>query len=139
MRKEWFIKEGGQVCFKSEDSELNGWDVQSLVDCLNGKEIKIAQLEEQLKNAIVPKFKIGQEVWFIEDKEIANVRVDDMWIEFCGESEPYFNLDLSNGLGVISKTNDEKWLPHFGVGEYYVYATKEQAEAKLKELQDENR
>lgn len=58
MSKEWFIKEGGQVCFKSDNAELNGWDTQSLVDCLNGKEIKIADLkakltesEEQLKLA----------------------------------------------------------------------------------------
>lgn len=48
MSKEWFIKEGGQVCFKSDDAELNGWDTQSLVDCLNGKEIKIADLEAKL-------------------------------------------------------------------------------------------
>lgn len=48
MSKEWFIKEGGQVCFKSENCELNGWDTQSLVDCLKGKEIKIADLEAKL-------------------------------------------------------------------------------------------
>lgn len=48
MSKEWFIKEGGQVCFKSDNAELNGWDTQSLVDCLNGKEIKIADLETKL-------------------------------------------------------------------------------------------
>ena len=48
MSKEWFIKEGGQVCFKSDNAELNGWDIQSLVDCLNGKEIKITELETKL-------------------------------------------------------------------------------------------
>lgn len=48
MSKEWFIKEGGRVCFKSDNAELNGWDIQSLVDCLNGKEIKIADLEAKL-------------------------------------------------------------------------------------------
>ena len=48
MSKEWFIKEGGQACFKSDNAELNGWDIQSLVDCLNGKEIKIAELKQQL-------------------------------------------------------------------------------------------
>jgi hypothetical protein len=48
MSKEWFIKEGGQVCFKSDNAELNGWDIQSLVDCLNGKEIKITELEAKL-------------------------------------------------------------------------------------------
>lgn len=48
MSKEWFIKEGGQVCFKSDNAELNGWDIQSLVDCLNGKETKIADLEAKL-------------------------------------------------------------------------------------------
>lgn len=48
MSKEWFIKERGQVCFKSDDAELNGWDTQSLVDCLNGKEIKISDLEAKL-------------------------------------------------------------------------------------------
>ena len=29
---------------------------------------QIAELEKQLKNAIVPKFKIGQEVWFLYDE-----------------------------------------------------------------------
>ena len=48
MSKEWFIKEGGQVCFKSDNAKLNGWDTQSLVDCLNGKEIKISDLEAKL-------------------------------------------------------------------------------------------
>lgn len=48
MSKKWFIKEGEQVCFKSDNAELNGWDIQSLVDCLNGKEIKITELEAKL-------------------------------------------------------------------------------------------
>lgn len=48
MSKEWFIKDGGQVCFKSDNAELNGWDIQSLVDCLNGKEQKISDLEAKL-------------------------------------------------------------------------------------------
>lgn len=48
MSKEWFIKEGGQVCLKADNGELNGWDTQSLIDCLNGKEIKIADLEAKL-------------------------------------------------------------------------------------------
>ena len=61
-----------------------------------------------------------------------------MWIEFNGGIEHYFNLDLSDGFGLVSKTSDEKWEPHFGIGTYYVFATKEEAQAKLEELSSIN-
>ena len=102
------------------------------------KDQRIKELEEQLANAIVPKFRVGQKIWYIEDGEIESTIIDDMWIEYCGETEPYFNLYLHDGLGLTSNSNNEKWSPHFGVGEYYVFATEAEAEEKLKELQDAN-
>ena len=59
MSKHWYIKECGQVCFKSDNAELNGWDIQSLVDCLNGKEEKIAKLEAKLAES-ESKIKVGE-------------------------------------------------------------------------------
>ena len=38
---------------------------QSICGILNQQSERIAELEEQLKNAIVPKFKVGQEIWEI--------------------------------------------------------------------------
>ena len=35
---------------------------------LAGKDQRISELEEQLKNAIVPKFKIGQEIFYVAPK-----------------------------------------------------------------------
>ena len=40
---------------------------ETYLKILNEKDQRIAELEEQLKNAIVSKFKVGQEVWFVSD------------------------------------------------------------------------
>ena len=122
--------------FKNLDTNETFYGEQ-VCELLEQKDQRIAELEEQLKNAIVPKFKIGQEVWYIEDNQVNSATIDDMWIEFNGGIEYYFNLDLSDGFGLISKTNDEKWEPHFGIGTYYVFATLEEAQAKLEELKGE--
>ena len=42
---------------------------EAYLKILNEKDQRIAELEEQLKNAIVPKFKIGQEVWSIFESQ----------------------------------------------------------------------
>jgi hypothetical protein len=126
-------------CFAVESqreivAHYGGYEQFELMSFCLDKDQRIAELEEQLKNAIVPKFKIGQEVWYIEDNQVNSATIDDMWIEFNGGIEHYFNLDLSDGFGLISKANDEKWEPHFGIGTYYVFGSEQEAEAKLKEL-----
>lgn len=88
------------------------------------KDQRIAELEEQLKNAIVPKFKIGQEVWFID------TRVNDFnehkyiiqYFEIQAIRFDNFDFEYEDCWGDIVVQND-------------LFATKEEAQAKLKELQ----
>lgn len=91
---------------------------------------RIAELEEQLKNAIVPKFKIGQKVWFVDDiaEEIflgivvgfEGSRVYDAPFEF------YYRIEYEDGCLITDDFEDK-----------LVFTTKEEALAKLKELKGE--
>ena len=96
---------------------------EDIVDRLN-------YLEEQLENAIVPKFKVGQEVWFVNDiaEEIflgivvgfEGSRVYDAPFEF------YYRIEYEDGCLITDDFEDK-----------LVFATKEEAQAKLRELQGE--
>lgn len=82
---------------------------------------RIAELEKQLKNAIVPKFKGGQNVWCVypTNKHRQGFVFE---LEFVGYTKDKI---------ICSITDNEEF-------EYdEVFATKEEAEAKLKELQGE--
>lgn len=92
-----------------------------LTDSYNDiKQLKqqLAEKDELLKNAVVPKFKVGDEVWLIEEngltdkKELMNCKIQRHSIEY--------KVD-----GIFSRT----W--------YYddsLFATKEEAQKKLEEL-----
>lgn len=82
---------------------------------------RIAELEEQLKNAIMPKFKIGQEVWFVnDDKQIYSGAV--LSIQKCD-----WYKQLVYTIGFNGRY----------IGEEYLFTTKEEAQAKLRELKGE--
>lgn len=48
MSKYWRI-EDGQVCLRTPNAELRGFDYTMLVDCLNERDKKIADLEKELQ------------------------------------------------------------------------------------------
>ena len=81
---------------------------------------RIAELEEQLKNAIVPKFKVGQEVWYIDRYGVQK----DIIVSFT-----YFSIENE----ILYKMHDEI-IDH---REKYIFATKEEAQVKLEELEGE--
>jgi hypothetical protein len=93
---------------------------------------RIAELEEQLKNAIVPKFKVGQEIWEITPLMSWKIKRIE-WHKFNG----------GNGDVVMEIYR----LGHDGTDDYNCcimpvdndrfFATKEEAELKLKELKGE--
>lgn len=88
---------------------------------VTAKDQRIAELEEQLKNAIVPKFKYHQVVYVLCNTDIIKGQID------C--------FDYYNKKYLI-------WTMEFGLGnewcyEHELFTTKEEAEAKLKELQGE--
>lgn len=84
---------------------------------------RIAELEEQLKNAIVPKFKIGQEVWYVWNKSQV--------IPFKCKIE---KIVYDSSKNYKLKYDSEHYIC---MQEQHLFATKEEAQAKLKELQGE--
>lgn len=86
---------------------------------------RIAELEEKLKNAIVPKFKIGQEVYYYHiarNKTYSGYVEDTQW--FATKNGIYYR---------ISQLQRD----YFWIREDEVFATKEEAQAKLEELKGE--
>ena len=100
------------------DTEIDfPYYTDEIIELLDEKDQRIAELEEQLKNAIVPKFKIGQEVWYIVQEKIKSYKI--AYIE---------------GINFRYCDKDGSWL-----GEKDLFATKEEAEQKLKELKGGNK
>lgn len=111
MNKEWFIKEGGQVCLKAENGELNGWDTQSLIDCLNGKETKIKDLETKLAQAqkTIEIFKTLNEALMEENLDYSYDITDTAYEYAQGMAEDWEQgykdeiLELKSELALIKK------------------------------------
>lgn len=83
---------------------------------------RIAELEGQLKDCIKPKFKVGQEVWYIDRYGVQK----DIIVSFT-----YFSIENE----ILYKMHDE-FIDH---REKYIFATKEEAQVRLEELQGENK
>ena len=98
-------------------------DLGRIAITLNRQYKRIVELEEQLKNAIVPKFKVEQTVWIVYDsiQSIPSECVIDKIV-----------YDTSNLSKLLYYTKDEiNWISL----EKDIFATKEEAEARLRELQ----
>ena len=84
---------------------------------------KIADLEQQLaelkQNAIVPKFKVGQEIYIVCDFNINRIVSGWKIADYEYYKQQY----------IIENKDGIDWLP-----EEKIFATKEEAQAKLKEL-----
>lgn len=92
----------------------------------------VEEIKAKLKNAIVPKFKVGQEVWFLSNEldfsnyELLNGKIGAF--EFNNYETPILSYFISQ-----DGTRDTL---HFGYNEEkYVFATKQEAEERLKELE----
>lgn len=86
---------------------------------------RIAELEEQLANSIRPKFKIGQEVYIIIQEVVRMTSINS------------FRFFEGNELSYYCKYVDGERM-YLELDESEIFATKEEAQAKLKELQGEN-
>ena len=105
-----------------------------IVNLLNQQDQRISELEEQLKNAIVPKFKTYQLIFYItqyytstKGKPEYDIISDKYYV---GENENEIIL----GWNYANDFNQRKY---YYVRKDWVFATKEEALAKLKELQGE--
>jgi len=99
------------MCNEPEDVILN-----RLLDDFDSKDQRIAELEEQLKNAIVPKFKVGQTVWYIYGKSIKSFTISEIEVEI-------------RLVPLIAYSN-----PYIYQYEENCFTTKEEAQATLQEL-----
>lgn len=101
------------MCDEPEDVILN-----RLLDDFDSKDNRIAELEEQLKNAIVPKFKKGDKVYAIIDTfaytDVFTVEIRDNHLFY----------EVWDGQDITKQ--------HFT----RIFTTKEEAEARLGELQE---
>lgn len=112
----------------SLDQMLKLWSKKDLWNRIQEKNKRIAELEEQLKNAIVPKFKIEDRCWAIRNatniyKEPKQVLIKE--IKITKNCVKYY---AKNGC-CINRT--DKTTMHL---QSQLFATKEEALAKLEEL-----
>lgn len=104
---------------------------QSICGILNQQSQQIAELKEQLKNAIVSKFRTYQPIFYITQfytSTKGNPEYDiisDMYYVAENENEIILGWNYANDF------NQRKY---YYVRKDWVFATKEEAEAKLREL-----
>lgn len=99
-------------------------DLEEVKNELKEKDQRIAELEEQLKNAIVPKFKQYQQVSFINN----NGHIINKY---------YYECECQDGIIVAKYSHSKGVIVYYKKAKDLVFATKEEAQAKLKELQGE--
>ena len=91
-------------------------------------------LEKELGNCIVPKFKIGQEVWYLYQRSI--FAYEEIKKGRIGAIETFINdIDEKSINYMIYRFNGDCDL--YTTSEHYVFTTKEEAQAKLEKLKGE--
>lgn len=98
------------------------------IDCtdkIKSLEQENTELKKKLENAIIPKFKIGQEVWYVWNK-------NQLMPFRCVVDR--ITYDSSKYTKIRYDTSDEYYV---GIREQALFATKEEAEQKLAEIKGE--
>ena len=101
-------------------------ELEECCEILNQQNQRIAELEEQLKNAIVPKFKVGQEVWFVHKgtEKIHNGIIEGFeMVKLSDSIDEYYRIEY-----------DDVCLTSMVFEGEFIFITKEGAKSKLKEL-----
>ena len=119
-------KEAGQLRYEPSKKTLISEDLH--LDWLNKQDQRIAELEEQLKNSIRPKFKPHNDLFVIvgykdESKIIEQYYIDEIVIRGNGKYIEYRDIEKET---IIGENN-------------LLFATKEEALAKMEELKGENK
>lgn len=117
-------KDAYEIVDRKIDKALNPEDV---ADLLNQQDQRIAELEEKLENAIVPKFKIGQYVYTIRHNDyVYYTRIDEIKVVgINGKNEIFYYYDAPGSYAHCEEMEDN------------LFATLEEAQAKLEELKGE--
>ena len=109
-----------------EELEDDYWtmrETDAINNSIENKKLKqrIAELEEQLKNAIVPKFKQYQQVSFINN----NGHIINKY---------YYECECQDGIIVAKYSHSKGVIVYYKKAKDLVFATKEEAQSKLEEL-----
>ena len=92
---------------------------QSICGILNQQAERIAELEEQLKNAIVPKFEVGQTLFRMDFGSIVPFLVNEIYVHI--KEDKTISIQYFDYVGLVIEENE-------------LFAIREEAEQKLKEL-----
>lgn len=82
---------------------------------------QIAELEEQLKNAVIPKFKVNDKIFVIVNDKIEEYYIDEVLLKCKGTLVAYRDICKET---LITEKNE-------------IFATEAEAQAKLEELKGE--
>lgn len=105
----------------------------NIVNLLNQQAERIAELEEQLTEVgkMMPKFRIGQEVWYLYQRSI--FAYEEIKKGRIGAIETFINdIDEKSIKYMIYRFNGDCDL--YTTSEHYVFNTEEEAKLKLEEL-----
>lgn len=105
---------------------------EKYVSIINENVIAFNKLEKELENAIVPKFKIGQEVWFVRYFNAGCYEFDYgkvIQIKITEYDGIFYEMEYLNKCEIDFRSRHEK----------YVFATKEEAQAKLEALKGDHK
>lgn len=130
-----FWNDSGCAYRKGKIKENSMSENINMVDALHktiyNQDQRIAELEEQLKNAIVPKFKVGQTVYtFNKNSEC----VYELCIKIIRIERN--EISMFNSLVYLAERLEDG--NFFGYFEVELFATKEEAQAKLGEMKGES-
>ena len=114
--RDWFIDD------RVKEEEITTF--KGVVQVLNQQDQRISELEEQLKNAIMPKFKIGQKVLAV------------VWEDFIGEK---YNYRIIKGTIDHLFINRDNEISYGTMCQSFrsenLFTTEEEAKLKLEELE----
>lgn len=113
---------------------IDCYEEKNVLDIMNSQNERIAELEEQLKNAIVLKFETYQPIFYITQFYTSTKGTP----EYDIISDKYYVAENENEIILgWNYANDFNRRKYYYVRKDWVFATKEEAEAKLKELEEE--
>ena len=114
------------------DTEIDfPYYTDEIIELLDEKDQRIAELEEQLKNAVVLKFKVGDKCWAIRNATNIYNEPKQVLIKEITIAKNCIKYYAKNGC-VTNLTN--KTTMHL---QSQLFTTKEEAELKLKEIKSE--
>ena len=123
MSKEKWVAIEDTINLIDDHIEIRNCCAEYVCKKLNEKNQRIAELEEQLKNSVRPKFKVNDRIFVIVNNEIEEYYIDEVLLRCKGTLVAYRDICKET---TITEKNE-------------LFSTKEEALAKLEELRGKNK